>query len=236
MSKARFEIPGYGTLIGIDELSQLTGISKHTIRSWRKPENTHLAKFLYYRNPVNQNLYYRLDEVEDWLKAQGMDGVDSKAAWTVQEGAVNAHTLPLQKAMDYKERELRLRLQAITTENAQVTFKNLDPNDRGGSKCFRQSEEGIRIANEQWRVLHPEDPETFVNVSVGDRVVNKNLLPMRRFWESNPAFIAELPRWYFVLVNSQRIRIANLTPGILTPEEICAIPIGNVPPVNENLK
>lgn len=70
MNKRRTD-PIDGILIGVAELSAMTGFTPHQIRSWRKPEFQDKAVFEGLREPNSSSVWYRLVDVEDWREAHG---------------------------------------------------------------------------------------------------------------------------------------------------------------------
>lgn len=109
----RIEDPELGTLIKIEEVSQLTGIAKSTIRLWRRSNYAHLAKFDSYDHPGTNAAWYRLADVEGWLLSQGKDPKGSRTLFSRKE-APNGFRVPLGERMDPRTHEGLVTLNAIT--------------------------------------------------------------------------------------------------------------------------
>lgn len=90
----RIEDPQLGTLIKIEDVSSLTGIPKSTIRLWRRDQYRHLAKFDEYTHESSNAVWYRLADVENWLRANGKDVQGNRTMFTRVE-APNGVRAPL---------------------------------------------------------------------------------------------------------------------------------------------
>jgi predicted DNA-binding transcriptional regulator AlpA len=113
MSKNFFD-PEFGEMIAIGEVEALTGISKATIRNWRKPEHQHLAKFDYYSNG-GRDVFYRRADIDAYLAEFGVQVGQSGFKRIEMPNSVKA---PLTSPEFVGEqRDIVLALSKITTEN-----------------------------------------------------------------------------------------------------------------------
>lgn len=113
MSKNFFD-PEFGEMIAIGEVEALTGISKATIRNWRKPEHQHLAKFDYYSNG-GRDVFYRRADIDAYLAEFGVQVGQSGFKRVEMPNSVKA---PLTSPEFVGEqRGIVLDLGKITTEN-----------------------------------------------------------------------------------------------------------------------
>lgn len=123
--------PQLGTLIKIEEVSQITGIPKATIRLWRQDKYNHLAKFHYYTNAASNAAWYRLADVEAWLEANGIDSQGNRSMFVKVE-APNAFEAPIEPItpMDAKTHLALTKIAKITTANWRKTQDKLFTDQR----------------------------------------------------------------------------------------------------------
>lgn len=114
MSKNFFD-PEFGEMIPIAEVEALTGISKATIRNWRKPEHQHLAKFDYYSNG-GRDVFYRRADVDAYLAESGVQVGQSGFKRIEMPNSIKA-PLVIPEFVGAK-RDEAIALAGFTTENA----------------------------------------------------------------------------------------------------------------------
>ena len=115
MSKKIYD-PALGEMIGIAEVEKQTGITKATLRNWRKAEHAHLAKFIGYQIMGTRDVMYRQADIDLWLSQNNI--IKGNTTFQALE-APNALSAPLNDVVaDGKKAELLQDLAQITSENA----------------------------------------------------------------------------------------------------------------------
>lgn len=112
----------FGEMVDIREVSRLTGLSVHQLRSWRKPEFAHLARFETYRSPLNSAVWYRLADVELFLKEQGI--VVGSSGLRRDADLPAAFRAPLAVPVSEGVRQALAELADITTETMWLRWSN----------------------------------------------------------------------------------------------------------------
>ena len=196
--------PVDGTLIGVAELSAMTGFTPHQVRSWRKPEFQDKAVFEGLRDPNSSTVWYRLVDVEDWLEAHGkqsqMRAIPAPNAFRSSRVGTEIE--------DYETRNKLSMLTAITPENVVAMREKLIRANREYVFGAAYKYEKRFLIEEIGRASTPDNPITVE----------------QRFSE---------PAWFTATVKSTRLiqnEIANLG---FTEEEVLALPVGQVPPLRE---
>ena len=201
--------PEYGEMIDIREVSRLTGLSVHQLRSWRKPEFAHLAKFETYRSPLNNAVWYRLLDVELFLKEQGI--VVGASGLKRDADLPSAFRAPIATPLEEKTRQALAQLQDINT-----------------STMWR------RWSNRLSEALQVEYPKQLkanqARLYALWKGVDVESLPV-----SVPYGLkAEHPEQFYVgNVLAYRRMLADLRGWDVSDEEILSVPVGEVPPSKE---
>lgn len=202
--------PEFGEMVEVGEVSRLTGLSVHQLRSWRKPEYAHLAKFEVYRSPLSSKVWYRLADVEVWLAEQGIvSGLSGLSRVAELPNAVRAEVVAV-SVSDEKRRWL-LELGDITTETMWLRWSNRLSEMLGADFPKRLRVEQARLFA-LWRGLPVEAVDVFVPVGrkheVPDQFFVGNVLAFRRL-------LADVRGWS------------------VNDAELLALPVGDVPPLRE---
>lgn len=123
---ARIEDIALGTLIDIDELHNLTQIPKPTIRTWRRPEYAHLAKFDAYDHPSTKKVWYRLADVEGWLVSQGLDPKGNRSMFSKREAPNAVFRAPLgATGLTPRQHQIHQVCAPITMDNIYPTLADI---------------------------------------------------------------------------------------------------------------
>jgi hypothetical protein len=206
MTKRKID-PVDGTLIGIAEVSAMTGFTPHQIRSWRKPENYDKAVFEALRDPASSTIWYRLVDVEDWCAQH------DKQSFLRAIPAPNAFkSSRVNEVESYEKRTALEGIAEITSENAYyVWFEKFSKVDYKRLLDKLQTRSGYYKA----KILGGQ-PEDYQHISAPQRLAN--------------------PQWFTGAVPAMRELYAELNGIDLTEEEILSVPIGQVPPLSEKHK
>ena len=221
----RIEVPRYGTMIGIDELSALTGIPKATIRIWRREEYRHLTRFVPYKF-TGRDVWYRLDEVEDWLVKNG------RAAGTTFEPVPlydvadlpNVHTLPLGTPVDPKKAEGLAMARSITLGNWYGKYSKMFKDgtlEQGNWLNFMN-----KYADDIAKAWFKDEP--VVPFAKHGYPLNQNYPIL--MWAKMPIedTAPEQDRYNFTVVTMLRLVVAELNGTPLTVEDVAALDLGSV--------
>ena len=201
--------PEYGEMIDIREVSRLTGLSVHQLRSWRKPEFAHLARFETYRSPLNSAVWYRLADVELFLKEQGI--VVGSSGLRRDADLPNAFRAGLLDPMDEGKRRWLAELSDITTATMWLRWSNR-------MSEMLQVEYPKRLRAEQARLyalykgVDVSEVESFVPFG------GKQVFP-EQFFVGN--------------VLAYRRMLADVRGWNVDDAELIALPLGDVPPLKE---
>jgi hypothetical protein len=213
----RYEDPEYGTLIQIEELSQLTGIPKPTIRLWRRPDFNHLAKFDHYTNDGTRAVWYRLSDVETWLLANGKDPKGNRSRF-VRNEMPNAVSAPLNAPIDPKRHEAMNYAKKITRNNhKEIMAKLIKPFDNPGVVKIDFATKHIEALTNAW--FNGEEPAPFTNFFPA-----KQLNGMFPSFRDDP-IPEERERAHFILANLTRLLDAELNGRELSVEDAVSIPL-----------
>ena len=196
--------PEFGEMIGIAEVEKLTGISKASMRNWRKPEHHHLAKFDHYEVMGQRDVLYRLMDIEKFLAENGVQIGQSGLKRVEMPNASRAPMIDVKFVGD-KHKAMGL-ISGISTETIYSWIqKNL--NARGLS--------WVEQWQLNWRMVEDEL-----------KIKPHFILPDKR-WE-NPDF------WATAVHTARLITISESDiKGGLMIDDICQLNVGPVPPLNE---
>lgn len=203
----RKQDPIDGTLIGVAELSAMTGFTPHQIRSWRKPEFQDKAVFEALRDPNSSTVWYRLVDAEDWREAHG------KQSFMRAIPAPNAFRSPRVGAQ-VDDHEKRRALEAIALVNTQTVLDyrtKLSVQDRENLNAFMK-EYGYPI----WRKMRGLAPDA--------DVLTLGITEKTRFTNVE---------WFAGWVKAIRMYLNNRNSFGLSEEEVDSISIGALPPATE---
>lgn len=202
----RIEDAELGTLIGIAEVSELTGITKAQLRNWRKPEHVHLARLEGYQNPFSRDVWYRLLDVEKYLAE---NGVQMGATSFAPIGSPNAVKAPLLDAnLSHRQMKGKSMLLEITPENVYAVRERFMTKNREIAYDYATKRE-----------------RQFIKEIVGDYD------PMTRPINFETRFSE--PDWFTASVKAMRLAQNEIAGLGFSEEEVLALPIGQVPPLRE---
>lgn len=204
----RKQDPIDGTLIGVAELSAMTGFTPHQIRSWRKPEYQDKAVFEALRDPQSSTVWYRLVDAEDWCEAHG------KQSFMRAIPAPNAFrsTRVGTEIEDYAKRRAVEALSHVSTETVLAYRTKLSAQDRENLNAFMK-EYGRPV----WRKMRGLEPDA--------EVLTLGINEKNRFTNVE---------WFAGWVKAIRMYLNNRNGFGLSEEEIDALPIGQLPPAAES--
>jgi hypothetical protein len=213
----RHEDPILGTLIQIEELSQLTGIPKPTIRLWRRDEYRHLAKFNHYTSTATRAAWYRLADVHEWLLTNGRDLAGNRSMFVLNE-APNAVSAPLNEAIDSKRHEAMTYARKITKLTQRKLRQSLIKDfDNPTMTWHNFLKKHIAELTDIWFATTGEDPKPFVNAYPG----YDGNYPAPN---SDPDF-ADRDRYDFIMTALVRLFDAELNGRELSVAEVATIPV-----------
>lgn len=201
--------PEYGEMVDIREVSRLTGLSVHQLRSWRKPEFAHLAKFETYRSPLNSAVWYRLADVELFLKEQGI--VVGASGLRRDADLPSAFRAPLATPIGEATRRALAELADINTSTMWLRWSNRlsDALQIEYPKQLRANQARLYAL---WKGVDVEGLP--VSVPYGLK--------------------ADHPEQFYVgNVLAYRRMLADLRGWDVSDEEILSVPVGDVPPTRE---
>lgn len=206
MSK-NFRDPLLGEMIGIAEVEKMTGISKATMRNWRKPELAHLAKFRGYQIVGTRDVMYRKADVSLWVQQNGFLGNNTTFAPLDAPNAIEAPFNNVEQ--DEAKTQLLYEVSQIVSDNAYfVWYANLW--NINGEK-FDSLWKPLMM---KYRSLASGLPESeLVHIPTSHRLSQ--------------------PEWFTGAVPALREIYALFNGFELTEEEILSTPIGTVPPMKE---
>jgi hypothetical protein len=209
MSKKLFD-PALGEMIGINELEQMTGIPKTTIRNWRKPDHAHLAKFKGYQMVGARDVLYRLADVELWLTQNGRAGLNTGF---IPLEAPNAVEAPLNDVeADLSKRQGLTEIANITSENAYYVWF-----DRFSKVDYERLVNKLKERSAFYKALVlGGNAEDYEHIAAPQRL--------------------NQPEWFTGAVPAMRELYAEMNNYELSPEDIISVPIGQVPPLSEKHK
>jgi hypothetical protein len=199
----------FGEMVDIREVSRLTGLSVHQLRSWRKPEFVHLARFETYRSPLNSAVWYRLADVELFLKEQGIVVGSSGLRRDVDLPA--AFRAPLAVPVSEGVRQALAELSSITTETMWLRWSSRLSEMLGAEYPKRLRAEQARLYA-LWRGVDVGEVEVFVPFG------GKQDFPEQFFVGNVLAF---------------RRMLADVREWKVSDEELIGVAVGDVPPSRE---
>ncbi len=210
MAKLDTNDPVYGEMIDAREVAKLTGITIHQIRSWRRPEFKHLAKFKTYRSPLNNSVWYRLADVEKFLTENGV--VIGMSGLISEDDYPNAIEAPLlNPEIDQTKRKQLATLAGITTKNFwERWYQEL-------SETYQKEWTDYVMANQRRfyaQHIGIDDPSVLTHLNRKSRSEN-------------------LEQYFYGGVMCARTFWAMKQGWNITEEEIIAIPVGELPPTVE---
>lgn len=201
--------PEFGEMIDIRDVSRLTGLSVHQLRSWRKPEFAHLARFETYRSPLNNAVWYRLLDVELFLKAQGI--VVGASGLRRDVDLPSAFRAPISTPLDERVRQALAELADINTSTMWLRWSN-------------RLSDALQV--EYPRQLKANQARLYA-LWAG---VDVSTLPASVPYGQK----SEHPEQFFVgNVLAYRRMLADLRGWDVSDEEIMSVPVGDVPPTKE---
>lgn len=198
-----------GTLIGVAEVSAMTGFTPHQIRSWRKPENYDKAIFEALRDPNSSTVWYRLVDVEDWREAHG------KQSFMRAIPAPNAFksTRVGTEIEDYDKRIALEQVANITTSTVMAWREKLASQDSTLVRTYlKQYAEPIYAAE------------------LGEDWLNEALATGNPITQANRY---KQPVWFKGATKAMRMLVNERSNYGFTEAEIDAIPVGEFPPLQE---
>lgn len=201
--------PEFGEMIDIREVSRLTGLSVHQLRSWRKPEFAHLAKFETYRSPLNSAVWYRLADVELFLKEQGV--VVGSSGLRRDADLPNAFRAGLLDPMGEDKRVALGQLADITTATMWLRWST-----RMSEMLQIEYPKRLRVEQARlyalWKGVPVSEVEGFVPFG------GKQVFPEQFFVGNTLAY---------------RRMLADVRGWSVSDEELLGLPLGDVPPLKE---
>lgn len=204
--------PVDGTLIGIAEVSAMTGFTPHQIRSWRKPENHDKAVFEGLRDPLSSTIWYRLIDIEDWREQHGkqsfMRAIPAPNAFRSSRAGKDIE--------DYGKRVNLEMLANINTATAMAWREKLSQQDRNSVMDYlKRYAEPIyaREVGEDW---------------FAQGVASKNPITQANRYSQ--------PIWFRGATKALRMLVNDRNNYGFTEAEIDAIPAGECPPAQEITK
>lgn len=201
--------PEFGEMVDIREVSRLTGLSVHQLRSWRKPEFAHLARFETYRSPLNSAVWYRLADVELFLREQGI--VVGASGLRRDADLPSAFRAPLAVPVGEDVRRALVELADITTETMWLRWSNR-------LSDALQVEYPKQLKQHQARLY-----ALWAGVDVEGLPVS---VPF--------GLKSEHPEQFYVgNVLAYRRMLADLRGWNVGDEELLGLPVGDVPPTRE---
>lgn len=201
--------PEFGEMIDIREVSRLTGLSVHQLRSWRKPDFAHLARFETYRSPLNAAVWYRLADVELFLKEQGI--VVGASGLRKDAELPNAFRAAVLAPMDEQKRKWLAELGEINTANMWLRWSSRLSEMLGVEypKALRANQARLFAL---WKGVDVGAVEPFV--PVGGK--------------------QDHPEQFFVgNVLAYRRMLADVRGWNVADDELVGVAVGDVPPVKE---
>lgn len=218
---SRIDDPEHGTLIKIDEVSTMTGISKATIRLWRRPEHAHLAQIIGLKAPQSRDVWYRLSDVEQWLLDNGRDPEGNKSAfvWISDPSeSPKAAKGKVHTPIDPKRHLAITQAKKITRMNhKEIMAKLIKPFDNPGMVKIDFATKHIEALTKAW--FKDEEPVPFTNFFPA-----KQLNGMFPSFRDDP-IPEERERAHFILANLTRLLDAELNGRELSVEDAVAIPL-----------
>jgi len=206
----RIEDSKLGTLIKIDEVTALTGISKSSLRSWRRDAYRHLAKFDEYTHPSSNAVWYRLADIEAWLLEHGKEVTGS--SMFIRSEAPNAVRAPVDESMTPDKHAALTELRKITTANHVVTYLPMV------NKMVGRGEVHARLMDLQIKFysLFKGAPDTELTFIGNAGVAGEHF-----------------EQYYYGTTQAIRRIYADARKWDVTDAEILALPVGDVPPLKE---
>jgi len=206
----RIEDPQLGTLIKIDEVSALTGITKSTLRSWRRDTYRHLAKFDEYTHPSSNAVWYRLADVETWLAEQGLTA--KAPSLFARSEAPNAVRAPINEDITPDKHHALTELRKINTANHAVTYLPII------NKILGRGEVYARLMDLQLRYYAEKSGAVVESLE----------------FIGNAGVAGEhFEQYYYGTTQAIRRIYADARKWDVTDAEILALPVGDVPPLKE---
>ena len=202
--------PALGEMIGVSEVSNLTGFTPHQIRSWRKPENYEKAIFKAYRDETSANVvWYRKDDVEAWRELKGISG------GLAEIPAPNAFEAPVRNPNAVGEKKDSLtQLAKITTANAYTKWYQWYCDSSGLD--YNTTATNAEKWQKQFWSIHTATPL--------DQVSKPPTRKQR----------AEQPEYYWLgWTWAMRRAYADVYSLDVSDEDIMSLPSGEVPPLKE---
>jgi len=219
--------PELGELIDIDGLSQLTGIPKSTIRSWRREQFSHLAKIIGYKANTSSIVWYRLDDVKAYLRAEGIDPDTANTALSAAYEAPNAIKAPLGERIDPKSYNALLTLEKIQKDNHWDKYASTHLTNMGYASGYNFLAECAKEVNAIY--FGSPDRDTWNLYDNWDKAPKgyeaANLIPrsfIARDFLERAAFESQ---FWFVWVNTARLAHAKYNHLPVTAEQVCKLPI-----------
>lgn len=219
MTTKSFFDPQFGEMIGIREVEQLTGISAHTLRSWRRSDLAHLMKFPHYSSVGSQTVWYRLADVIGWLDANGKAGKDFGLVRAELPTGAEVFIAPVSATIDSAKHKW-------LSELAKINSDTIEKNGDAFAGWYGKVQELVNPNFNSFRkAVMPDLFRKFFDLPSD--------YPVEYVWQKHRATHPD--EWYVGGTLSLRRLYADAKGWDVTDEELIALPLGDyVPKLNKN--